>query len=104
MESVKYLAWHLIHTCDVVCLYEKLARIETFNRKQVIQWINQCLQHSRQIKTVLTQKHLDEISILLNQGDEGQLWIAYIDFAYYVLIFGNEKVKAKLDALKGLYS
>lgn len=99
MEALKYLAWHLIYACDEIELYKKLAFIDLSDRKSFVQWVNRCLRNGKPIKTVLTQKHLDEISDFLTQVDEHQWKEVYYDFVYYALLFGNEKAKAKLDNL-----
>ncbi|MCH5585792.1 hypothetical protein MK805_12645 [Shimazuella sp. AN120528] len=99
MEALKYLAWHLIYACDEREIYKKLSSEELDDRKSFVQWVNDCLQNGERIQTVLTQKHLNEISEYLIRTDEHQWRKAYFDFNYHVLIFGNEKLKAKLNAL-----
>jgi hypothetical protein len=100
MESLKYLAWHLIYACDERQLYEKLGSAEWSDRKSFIQWVNSCLRHGKPIKSILTQQHLDELSTFLMKAGEQQWKNAYFDFAWYILIFGNEKVRGKLDVLE----
>lgn len=99
MEALKYLAWHLIYACDEMELYKKLASEEMYDCNNFVQWINHCLRNGKSMQTVLTQKHLDEISRFLTKSDMHQWKEAYCDFAYYALLFGNEKVSAKLDNL-----
>jgi DNA modification methylase len=100
MEALKYLAWHLIYACDELELYNKLASEKIYERKIFVQWINQCLQQCKPIKSVLTKSHLDEISNFLIQADEQQWKKACSDFIWYVLIFGIEKVGDKWKELE----
>jgi hypothetical protein len=97
LEAIKCLAWHLIHSCEEVSLYEKLATIQTNDRKQIFQLIKWCLRYGSRINSELTQQHLDEISRLLRDEDDDKIEQFQFDLAMYVFGFGMEKLRTRLD-------
>jgi hypothetical protein len=103
VETIKCLAWHLIHACEDICIYEQLASVQANDRKKIIRLIDWCLQNGRQIKTELTQDHLNDITELLLYGDYEQVAEIHFDLAMYVFAFGMARIRAQLEKLDDQY-
>jgi hypothetical protein len=99
LEAVKYLAWHLLHSCEDTNLHEKLTSFSPNDRKQIVQLIQWCLQNGKKIQTLLTQAHLNQITSILKFGEEEEVEEFHFHLTMYVFTFGMEKVKGQLDKL-----
>lgn len=99
MESIKFLARHLIHTYKDIDLYEKLTSMEADDRKSIIRLINWSIKHGERDHTGFTQQHLNEIADLLIHGNDEQVAEFYFDLTMYVLSFGRERIEAQLKKL-----
>jgi hypothetical protein len=98
-EAVKYLAWHLLHSCEDTNLHEKLTSFSPNDRKQIVQLIQWCLQNGKKIQTLLTQAHLNQITSILKFGEEEEVEEFHFHLTMYVFTFGLEKMKGQLDEL-----
>mgnify|MGYP006951159605 CR=1 FL=1 len=99
MEAVKYLAWHLLHSCEDSNLHEKLTSFPPNDRKQIVQLIQWCLQNGKRIQTLLTQAHLNQITSILQHGQEEEVEDFHFHLTMYVFTYGMEKMKGELDKL-----
>jgi hypothetical protein len=99
VEAIKYLAWHLIHCCDDLYLYEKLTSFQSDDRERIIQAINGCLSHGSPINTVLTKDHLVQITDVLFHGNSAEVTELHFDLTMYVLAFGLKKIRSQLEKL-----
>lgn len=98
MEAVKYLAWHLLHSCEDN-LHEKLTSFSPSDRKKIVQLIKWCLQNGKRIQTLLTQTHLNEITSILQNGKDEEVEEFHFHLTMYVFTFGLEKMNVELEQL-----
>ncbi|MCH5586272.1 hypothetical protein MK805_15120 [Shimazuella sp. AN120528] len=97
MEAIKYLAWHLLHSCEDINLHEKLTSFPPNDRKQIVQLIQWCLQNGKKIQTLLTQAHLNEITAILQYGEDEEVEDFHFHLTMYVFTFGMEMMKVQID-------
>ncbi len=99
MEAVKYLAWHLLHACEDQGLHDKLTSVSPSDRKEIAQLIKWCLQNGKRINTILTQEHLNEITAILQNGNDEEIAEFHFNLAVQILSLGVEQVKVELQKL-----
>jgi hypothetical protein len=99
MEAIKYLAWHLLHSCGDSNLHEKLTSFPPDDRKKMVQFIQWGLQNGKRIQTLLTQAHLNQITTILKNGRDEDVKDFHFQLTMYIFNLSMEKLKGKLDDL-----